>query len=172
MRWIGLRRAVAAVLRNFRRDPWTVQYPAVQRDRAERFRASSFALLHDEHGEEACVACLLCEKICPSEVITIKAGPKRESPVTGKKRQYLEDFTLDLNACLYCELCVQVCPTDAIVMVRLPQAPVESREDLLLTMERLYANEAAPHSWGNGTRLQQMQETPKPEKTEGTKGAA
>jgi NADH-quinone oxidoreductase subunit I len=169
VRFLGIRRAWAAVIANARRAPWTVQYPAVQRDRAERYRSSSFALLHDEHGEEACVACLLCEKICPSAVITIDASPKRESPVTGKKRQYLQDFTLDLNACLYCELCVQVCPTDAIVMVKVPQPPVEAREDLLLTMERLYANEAAPRSWGNGTKLQEMQEMPK---DKGEKGAA
>jgi hypothetical protein len=49
---------------------------------------------------------------------------------------------------------------------------VQSREDLLLTMDRLYANESAPRSWGNGTRLQQMQEPPPAAKPEGSKGAA
>jgi S-adenosylmethionine synthetase len=73
--------------------------------RAERYKAS-FALVHDDNEEEACIGCKLCENICPSDVITVTAAKKRESPVTGKKRGYADDFTLDLQACIYCELCV------------------------------------------------------------------
>ncbi len=157
-------RALGLTLRHLFRRPTTVQFPAEVRKRAERMRAS-FALVHDEHGEEACIACFACERICPSEVITVVPGGKRESPVTGKKRGYLEDFTLDLQACIVCELCVQVCPTDAIVMTVEPEVPGYSREDLLLTMERLYANEKdKTTAWGSGTRLMGGQEPPKPEK--------
>jgi NADH-quinone oxidoreductase subunit I len=171
MALLGIVKALGATVKNFVRRPWTVAYPEVKRERTERFRAS-FALLHEESGEEACVACLLCEKICPSQVISMVQGPKRESPVTGKKRQYLEDFTLDLNACIYCELCVQVCPQDAIVMVKTPQTPVYRREDLLLTMDKLYANEkATPLSWANGSKLVEMQ-APPPAAKPGEKGAA
>ncbi len=162
MAWLGVTNALWTTVRNIFRPQFTVEYPAQQRQRPERFRAS-FALLHDEQGEESCVACLLCEKACPSGVIKIKAGPKRESPATGKKRQYLEDFTLDLTACMQCELCVQVCPQDALVMVNRPEAPGYCREDLLLTKDRLFANEkAVPLAWANATRLLQMQEPPKP----------
>jgi NADH-quinone oxidoreductase subunit I len=161
MAWLGVCGGLWTTVKNALRRPWTVEYPKQVRKRAERYRAS-FALVHDEHGEEACVACLLCEKICPSQVITIKAGPKRESPVTGKKRQYLEDFTLDLTACIYCELCVQVCPTDAIVMVSRSEQPSFSREGLLLSREALYANESQPLAWANGSKLMAMQEPPKP----------
>lgn len=161
MAWLGVVGALRATLRNARRKPVTVPYPFVQRPRPERFRAS-FSLRKDEHGEELCVACLLCEKICPSQVIALKASPKRESPVTGKKRQYADDFTLDLSACLQCELCVQVCAQDALVMVGQPQAPGYGREDLFLTMDTLYANAALPAAWANGTRLMAMQEPPKP----------
>ena len=113
--------------------PTTVQFPKEKRERAERYR-TSFALLHDSEGDELCVGCLQCERICPSQVITVIAE-KKESPVTGKRRGYAKDFVLDLNACIFCELCVQVCPTDAIVMTRLPETPGYSREALCLTMD-------------------------------------
>jgi NADH-quinone oxidoreductase subunit I len=150
-------RAMAMTMRNVFRKPTTVLYPAEDRVRPERYR-TSFALVHDESGDEACIACLACEHICPSRIITVKSAGKRESPVTGKKRNYLEDLTLDLNACIFCELCVQVCPTDAIVMLRELAKPAFSREELFLSMERLYENEALVHSWGTGSRLMAMQD--------------
>ena len=155
-------RALATSFQNLFRKPVTVEFPKVIRPRAERYRAS-FALLHEEDGDEACIGCLQCERICPSEVISIKAGGKRESPITGKKRGYADDFVLDLNACIYCELCVQVCPTDAIVMTREPELPAYGREDLVLTMAKLYANEKSKQrAWGDATRLNGMQVPPKP----------
>jgi NADH-quinone oxidoreductase subunit I len=154
--------AMATALRNAFRRPTTVEFPDVIRPRAERYR-SSFALLHEADGDEACIGCLQCERICPSEVISIKVGGKRESPVTGKRRGYADDFVLDLNGCIYCELCVQVCPTDAIVMTREPEIPAYGREDLVLTMAKLYANEKSkPRAWGDATRLNAMQTPPKP----------
>ena len=151
-------KALVTSMVNALRRPVTVQYPAEVRTRSERYR-TTFALLHEENGDEACIGCLQCERICPSVVIAIKQAPKRESPFTGKKRGYAEDFTLDLEACIYCELCVQVCPTDAIVMCRTPETPGFFREDLVLTMDKLYANEKnRPASWGTGTRLMEMQD--------------
>ena len=154
--------ALAISFRNFFRTPTTVEFPKVIRPRAERYRAS-FALLHEENGDEACIGCLQCERICPSKVIAIKGPVKRDSPVTGKKRGYADDFTLDLSACIFCELCVQVCPADAIVMTREQEQPAFAREDLVLTMAKLYANEKSKHrSWADGTKLMQMQAIPKP----------
>jgi formate hydrogenlyase subunit 6/NADH:ubiquinone oxidoreductase subunit I len=154
-------RALATTFANVFRKPVTVEFPKVIRPRAERYRAS-FALLHEEDGDEACIGCLQCERICPSLVISIKAGGKRESPISGKKRGYADDFVLDLNACIYCELCVQVCPTDAIVMTREPELPAYGREDLVLTMAKLYANEKSKQrAWGDATRLNGMQVPPK-----------
>ncbi|MGZ3480285.1 MAG: NuoI/complex I 23 kDa subunit family protein, partial [Myxococcaceae bacterium] len=161
-------RALATSFGNVFRKPVTVEFPDVIRPRAERYRAS-FALLHEEDGDEACIGCLQCERICPSEVISIKAGGKRESPITGKKRGYADDFVLDLNACIYCELCVQVCPTDAIVMTREHEVPAYGREDLVLTMAKLYANEKSKlRAWGDATRLNGMQTAPKAPKPEPT----
>ncbi len=157
-------RALRTTLVNAFRRPTTVEFPDVIRPRAERYRAS-FALPDDEHGEIACIGCLACERICPSQVIEMKSGPKRDSPVTGKKRAYVDEFVLDLSACIQCELCVQVCNSDAITMVREPEVPGFSREELVLDIERLRANaRTKTASWGRGTVLQGMQEQPKAEK--------
>jgi NADH-quinone oxidoreductase subunit I len=162
-------RSLAISMRNVFRKPTTVDFPNVRRPRPERYRAS-FALLHDEQGDEKCVGCKACERICPSEIITVELE-KRESPVTGKKRAYAKSFTLDQNACIYCELCVQVCPADAIVMTKTPLDPSFSRQDLCLDMERLYENEKTrPISWATATLLAAMQAPEKstsPAKDEG-----
>ncbi|MCK6538205.1 MAG: 4Fe-4S binding protein, partial [Polyangiaceae bacterium] len=65
-------RALAFTLKSAFRPPVTVHYPAEKRPRAERFR-TSFALVHDADGDEACVGCLQCEKVCPSQIISIVA---------------------------------------------------------------------------------------------------
>ena len=151
--------ALAATFRNLFRPMNTTPLPwKGQRQRAERYRAT-FALVHEESGDEACIGCKMCEKICPSGVIGVTPAGRRESPHTGKKRGYCKDFTLDLNACLVCELCVQVCPTDAIVMLR-ERAPVGfSREALVLTMDKLYANEDRELlAWGRGSVFGEVQD--------------
>jgi NADH-quinone oxidoreductase subunit I len=157
-------RALRTTLATALRPPTTVEFPAVVRPRAERYRAS-FALPDDENGEPACIGCLACERICPSQVIKMKPTGKRESPVTGKKRQYVEEFLLDLTACIGCELCIQVCNSDAIRMTREPEAPAFSREGLVLDLARLRANAREKTlSWGRGSVLLERQEPPKPEK--------
>jgi formate hydrogenlyase subunit 6/NADH:ubiquinone oxidoreductase subunit I len=139
--------------------PWKGDRP-----RSERLRAS-FALVHDEHGDEACIGCNMCGKICPSEIITVVSKGRAESPNTGKKRGWCEDFILDLNACIICELCVQVCPTDAILMLRVQEPPGYQREDLVLTMDKLYENEKlAQTTWATGSKLIEMQTPAKVEK--------
>ncbi|MBP6829661.1 MAG: 4Fe-4S dicluster domain-containing protein, partial [Deltaproteobacteria bacterium] len=132
-------RALWTTLRTAFRPTSTVQFPAVVRPRGDRYRVS-FALPDDENGELACIGCLTCERICPSQVIKVKPGVKRESPVTGKKRAYTDDFVIDLSACIQCELCVQVCNNDAIVMVREAEQPMFEREDLVLGFARLRKN--------------------------------
>ncbi len=162
--WITLREAV--------KKPSTVEYPRVRRIRSPRIRAS-FALTKDAQGDENCIGCKKCEKVCPSEVISVVAA-KKPSPVTGKARGYATDFTLNLQACIICELCVQVCPTDAIVMVKEQETPAFSREDLTLTMDRLYRNgeKAERLSWSNATVLAAQQTTDTPAASNTTTGPA
>lgn len=159
--------SMSQTMKNFFRRPTTVNYPFEKRERPERYR-TSFALRHDEEGDELCIGCVACERICPSQIITVRKGGKRESPVTGKKRAYADDLTLDMNACIFCELCVQVCPTDALVMLHVQDEPQYSREGLFLSMEKLYENEKRDQSWGTGNKLMEMQNPkrgqPPPEK--------
>ncbi len=155
---MGVFASFVATMRNVFRPQTTEPLPwNAVRPRPERFHAS-FCLTHDENGEENCTGCKMCEKICPSTIITVTATGRRESPVTGKKRGYSSDFTLDLNACIACELCVQVCPTDSIIMLKTLEPVGYSREDLFLSMEKLYANEGLAQSWATGTRLLAMQD--------------
>jgi NADH-quinone oxidoreductase subunit I len=143
-------------LKNLFRKPVTVQYPIVKRPIPERWRGGTFALTTDkETEEENCIGCKLCEKICPSGVITV------EMEKHGG-RGWAKSFVLDLQGCLQCELCVQVCPTDAIVMLYGMEAPVTRREDLILDKERLMANEGLYQAaWATGLKLQNLHEPKK-----------
>lgn len=73
----------------------------------------SLALIKDEKGEDRCVSCLACEKICPSQVITIE---RRRNP--AGKGFILERFDIDMVNCMYCAMCVEACPVSAIVTVQ------------------------------------------------------
>ena len=144
---------------NLFRAPDDGAVPAeVIRPRAERYR-SSFALLHEEDGDEACIGCLQCEKHLPLGGHLDQVG--RQARVADQRARSAATPTtssLDLNACIFCELCVQVCPTDAIVMTREPELPAYAREDLVLTMDKLYANEASDRDLGDATKLKEMQD--------------
>lgn len=159
-------RSMGIALANAFRPPTTEGFGEPDRVRPERYR-NSFALTMEpicdttpeEGPEEACIGCRKCELICPSEIITVKPAKKAISPTTGKKRGYLDDYTLDMNACIFCELCVQVCPTDAIVMCQEPTEPVFFREDLLLTRDKLFANaHLRKPAWATGKKLVDMQD--------------
>ena len=86
MSWLSTFDNLGVNLRNLFRPKNTEPLPwKATRERSSRYRAS-FALVHNEHGEEACIGCKMCEKICPSEIITVVPGGRHESPATGKKR--------------------------------------------------------------------------------------
>ncbi len=136
----GTVRAFGTTLRNLFRKPITEKYPRAPRPIPTRWRGGTFALTLDpETREENCIGCRLCEYICPSQIISVKLR-KGEPRTNGKGATYAESFVLNFQACMQCELCVQVCPTDAIVMVRSLHAAAGSRDDLVLTKERLIQN--------------------------------
>ena len=111
----------------------TVNYPYEKGPLSPRFRGEH-ALRRYPSGEERCIACKLCEAICPAQAITIEAEPRED----GSRRTTRYD--IDMVKCIYCGLCQEACPVDAIVEGPNFEFSVETREELLFDKERLLAN--------------------------------
>jgi NADH-quinone oxidoreductase subunit I len=87
----------------------TINYPFEKNPVSPRFRGEH-ALRRYPNGEERCIACKLCEAICPAQAITIEAGPRRNDGTRRTTR-----YDLDMVKCIYCGMCQEACPVDAIV---------------------------------------------------------
>ena len=111
----------------------TVQYPEEKTPQSFRFRGLH-ALRRYENGEERCIACKLCEAICPAMAITIEAEPRDD----GSRRTTRYD--IDLTKCIFCGFCQEACPVDAIVETRVFEYHGEKRGDLYYTKQMLLAN--------------------------------
>jgi NADH-quinone oxidoreductase subunit I len=111
----------------------TVQYPEEKTPQSSRFRGLH-ALRRYSNGEERCIACKLCEAICPAMAITIEAEPRDD----GSRRTTRYD--IDLTKCIFCGFCEEACPVDAIVETRVFEYHGEKRGDLYYTKQMLLAN--------------------------------
>ena len=114
------------------RDKFTVQYPEEKTPQGPRFRGLH-ALRRYPNGEERCIACKLCEAVCPALAITIESEPRAD----GSRRTTRYD--IDLTKCIYCGFCEESCPVDSIVETRHFEYHGEQRGDLLMTKEDLLA---------------------------------
>ena len=111
----------------------TINYPYEKGPLSPRFRGEH-ALRRYANGEERCIACKLCEAICPAQAITIEAEARED----GSRRTTRYD--IDMTKCIYCGFCQEACPVDAIVEGPNFEFATETREELYYDKEKLLAN--------------------------------
>jgi NADH-quinone oxidoreductase subunit I len=110
----------------------TVQYPEEMTPQSPRFRGLH-ALRRYPNGEERCIACKLCEAVCPALAITIESDQRED----GTRRTTRYD--IDLTKCIFCGFCEESCPVDSIVETRILEYHGETRGDLIYTKPMLLA---------------------------------
>lgn len=127
-------KAFFLAMRQFFSKKPTINYPYEKGYLSPRFRGEH-ALRRYPNGEERCIACKLCEAICPAQAITIEAGPRLNDGTRRTTR-----YDIDMVKCIYCGLCQEACPVEAIVEGPNFEFSTETREELYYTKEKLLAN--------------------------------
>ena len=126
--------ATALAMRYFFAPKTTLNYPHEKGPVSPRFRGEH-ALRRYPNGEERCIACKLCEAVCPALAITIEAGPRRNDGTRRTTR-----YDIDMVKCIYCGFCQEACPVDAIVLGPNFEFATETREELLFDKQKLLDN--------------------------------
>ena len=127
-----LAKGLRLTLKNLFVKKFTIQYPEEKTPQSPRFRGLH-ALRRYPNGEERCIACKLCEAICPALAITIESDQRED----GTRRTTRYD--IDLTKCIFCGFCEEACPVDSIVETRIYEYHGEQRGDLYYTKDMLLA---------------------------------
>ncbi len=120
-------------LRAFFSKKATISYPYERSPLSPRFRGEH-ALRRYPNGEERCIACKLCEAVCPAVCITIESEPREDASRRTTR------YDLDMTKCIYCGLCEEACPVDAIVLGPNLEFATETREELFYDKQKLLDN--------------------------------
>jgi len=123
---------LSVTLKYFFKPKFTIQYPEEKTPQSVRFRGLH-ALRRYPNGEERCIACKLCEAVCPALAITI------ESDVASDGTRRTTRYDIDLFKCIYCGFCEEACPVDAIVETRLFEYHMENRGENIMSKDKLLA---------------------------------
>ena len=126
-------RGLSLTLKYFFKKKVTLNYPFEKGVLSPRFRGEH-VLRRYESGEERCIACKLCEAVCPAQAIFIEAEPKDD----GSRRTTRYD--IDMTKCIYCGFCQESCPVDAIVEGPNFEFATETREELIYDKQKLLDN--------------------------------
>jgi len=126
-------KALAIAIKEIFKSKKTINYPFEMGKISPRFRGEH-ALRRYPNGEERCIACKLCEAVCPAQAITIEAKPMAD----GSRKTTRYD--IDMLKCIYCGLCEESCPVDAIVQGPNFEFGTETREELNYNKEKLLEN--------------------------------
>jgi len=129
---LELLKGLGLTFHHFFRPGITINYPEEKTPKSARFRGLH-ALRRYPNGEERCIACKLCEAVCPALAITIESTQRDD----GSRRTTRYD--IDLFKCIFCGFCEESCPVDSIVETGILEYHFETREEGIMTKEKLLA---------------------------------